>query len=105
MRYTRITVNPNQVGGVPCLRGLGIPVATVVDMVADGMSFDEILRQPLTLCAHTSDIPATSGFIRIDPEVQGETARFARADEPVELVAADSWNFRSERGRARIEAL
>jgi len=43
-RYTRITVSPNQMGGVPCLRGLRIPVATVVDMVADGMSFDEILQ-------------------------------------------------------------
>jgi uncharacterized protein (DUF433 family) len=44
MRYTRITVNPNQMGGAPCLRALRIPVATVVDMVADGMSFDEILK-------------------------------------------------------------
>jgi uncharacterized protein (DUF433 family) len=44
MRYTRITVDPNQMCGVPCLRGLRIPVATVVDMVADGMSFDEILK-------------------------------------------------------------
>jgi uncharacterized protein (DUF433 family) len=44
MKYTRITVNPNQMGGVPCLRGLRIPVAAVVDMVADGMSFDEILK-------------------------------------------------------------
>jgi len=30
-------------GGVPCIRGLRIPVATVVGMVADGMSMDEIL--------------------------------------------------------------
>ena len=44
MRYTRITVNPDQMGGVPCLRGLRIPVAAVVDMIADGMSFDEILQ-------------------------------------------------------------
>jgi uncharacterized protein (DUF433 family) len=44
MRCIRITVNPNQMGGVPCLRGLRIPVATVVDMVADGMSFNEILQ-------------------------------------------------------------
>jgi uncharacterized protein (DUF433 family) len=44
MRFIRITVNPNQMGGVPCLRGLRIPVATVVDMVADGMSFNEILQ-------------------------------------------------------------
>jgi uncharacterized protein (DUF433 family) len=44
MRLTRITVNPQQMGGVPCIRGLRIPVATVVGMVADGMSHDEILR-------------------------------------------------------------
>jgi uncharacterized protein (DUF433 family) len=43
VRFQRITVNPDQMGGVPCLRGLRIPVATVVGMVADGMSRDEIL--------------------------------------------------------------
>ena len=31
-------------GGIPCLRGLRIPVATVVDMIAEGMSPDEILN-------------------------------------------------------------
>jgi uncharacterized protein (DUF433 family) len=30
-------------GGVPCIRHLRIPVATVVSMVADGMSISEIL--------------------------------------------------------------
>lgn len=44
MRFTRITANPNQMGGVPCLRGLRIPVATVVAMVAEGMSEKEILE-------------------------------------------------------------
>lgn len=44
MAFNRITVNPHQMGGVPCLRGLRIPVATVVSMVADGMSRDEILK-------------------------------------------------------------
>jgi uncharacterized protein (DUF433 family) len=44
MRFERITVNPQQMGGVPCIRGLRIPVATVVDMVADRMSEDEILE-------------------------------------------------------------
>ena len=43
MRFTRITVNPRQMGGVPCIRGLRIPVATVVAMVADGMAETEIL--------------------------------------------------------------
>ena len=44
MRFTRITVNPNQMGGVPCIRGLRIPVATVVGMVAENMAEEEILR-------------------------------------------------------------
>ncbi len=43
MKYTRITVNPRQMGGVPCIRGLRIPVATIVGMVADGMTEEEIL--------------------------------------------------------------
>jgi uncharacterized protein (DUF433 family) len=41
MKFTRITVNPRQMGGMPCIRGLRIPVATVVAMVADGMSTAE----------------------------------------------------------------
>ena len=44
MRFTRITVNPRQMGGVPCVRGLRIPVATVVGMVADGMDQAQILK-------------------------------------------------------------
>jgi uncharacterized protein (DUF433 family) len=44
MKYTRITVNPRQMGGVPCIRGLRIPVATVLGMVADGMTEEEIPR-------------------------------------------------------------
>jgi uncharacterized protein (DUF433 family) len=43
MTFRRITVDPGQMGGAPCIRGLRIPVATVVAMVADGMSIDEIL--------------------------------------------------------------
>jgi uncharacterized protein (DUF433 family) len=44
MEFDRITVDPQQMGGVPCLRRLRIPVATVVGMIADGMSEDDILR-------------------------------------------------------------
>jgi len=43
MTYQRITVNPQQMGGAPCVRGLRIPVATVVAMIADGLSRQEIL--------------------------------------------------------------
>jgi uncharacterized protein (DUF433 family) len=43
MSFSRITVKLDQMAGVPCIRGLRIPVATVVGMVADGMSPSEIL--------------------------------------------------------------
>jgi uncharacterized protein (DUF433 family) len=43
MKFARITVDPNQMGGVPCIRGLRIPVATIVGMIADGMSEADIL--------------------------------------------------------------
>jgi len=45
MKFVRITVNPSQMGGVPCIRGLRIPVATVIEMVADGMSTQDILAE------------------------------------------------------------
>jgi uncharacterized protein (DUF433 family) len=41
--FERITTDPAQMGGQPCIRGLRIPVATVVAAVADGMSVDEIV--------------------------------------------------------------
>jgi len=43
MKFDRITVDPRQMGGVPCVRGLRIPVATVVGMVADHMTDREIV--------------------------------------------------------------
>ena len=43
MPFTRITLDVALMAGVPTLRGLRIPVATVVAMVADGMSTEEIL--------------------------------------------------------------
>jgi uncharacterized protein (DUF433 family) len=43
LKFTRITVDPMQMGGAPCIRGLRIPVATVVSMMADGMTQAEIL--------------------------------------------------------------
>ncbi len=43
MAFERITVNPRQMGGVPCIRGLRIPVASVLKMLAAGMTADEIL--------------------------------------------------------------
>ncbi|MBC7809913.1 MAG: DUF433 domain-containing protein [Burkholderiales bacterium] len=44
MEFARITIDSERMGGVPCIRGLRIPVAAVVDMVAAGMNEAEILH-------------------------------------------------------------
>jgi uncharacterized protein (DUF433 family) len=41
--FERISIDPEIMGGLPCIRGHRMPVATVVAMVADGMSVAEIL--------------------------------------------------------------
>ncbi len=43
MRFERITVDPDRMGGLPCIRGLRIPAATVVGMVAEGLTVEQIL--------------------------------------------------------------
>ena len=44
MPFDRITFDPNKMGGQVCVRGLRLPVATVVRCVASGMSTPEILQ-------------------------------------------------------------
>ncbi|HEV2781960.1 MAG TPA: DUF433 domain-containing protein [Actinophytocola sp.] len=61
MTFDRITTDPDVMGGVPCIRGMRIPVATVVAMVADGMTTDEII----------SDLPD------LTPEDVAEALRYA----------------------------
>jgi uncharacterized protein (DUF433 family) len=41
--FDRVTIEPDKMAGQPCIRGLRIPVATVVAMVADGMTVPEII--------------------------------------------------------------
>jgi len=42
--FDRITAEQDRMGGVPCIRGLRIPVATILGMIADGMSSAEVLE-------------------------------------------------------------
>ena len=75
MAFTRITVDPALMAGVPTIRGVRIPVATVVLMVADGMTVDEILR----------DLPD------LEPEDVAEALRYAAAavrDRDLPLLTA-----------------
>lgn len=39
----RITANARQCGGRPCIRGMRIRVADIMEMLAEGVSADEIL--------------------------------------------------------------
>lgn len=43
--FERITVDPEQMGGVPCVRHLRIPVATVLRLLAGGVSESEIVAE------------------------------------------------------------
>ena len=45
MGFERITIDPAQMGGQPCIRELRMPVATVVAMVADGMTAEQIVAE------------------------------------------------------------
>ena len=60
MEFARITTDPARMGGVPCIRNLRIPVATVVEMIADGMTPAEILKTYPDLEA--ADIPEALRF-------------------------------------------
>jgi len=40
----RITVDPNQCGGRPCIRGMRVRVTDILAMLSEGVSHEEILR-------------------------------------------------------------
>lgn len=65
----RITFNPNQCGGRPCIRGMRIRVTDVLDLLASGLSFDQILDEMPDL--EREDIVASIRFAtrRIDHAV------------------------------------
>lgn len=43
--FKRITFNPNVMGGQACIRGMRIPVSLVVNLVANEMTIDEIIKE------------------------------------------------------------
>lgn len=43
MRHERITIESEKMGGLPCIRGLRIPVTTVVGLLAAGETHEQIL--------------------------------------------------------------
>lgn len=41
---SRITFDPEIMGGKPCIRGMRVTVCTIVGLIASGRSFEEILK-------------------------------------------------------------
>lgn len=77
MAFARITVDAEKMGGVPSIRGLRLPVATVVEMVADGMSEREIL----------------DAYPDLEPEDIQDALRYAAVaarEREIPLLAADA---------------
>ena len=69
----RITVNPEQCGGRPCIRGMRIRVVDVLGLLAAGLSFGEVLAELPDL--EMADLQAVLKYVTL------------RVDHPV-LVAA-----------------
>lgn len=63
MAFERISIDHRVMAGAPCIRGTRIPVATVVGMVAEGMSAEEIVND----------------FPQLTPEDVVEALRYAAA--------------------------
>lgn len=62
----RLAVDPEQCGGRPCIRGMRIRVTDVLDLLASGLTSDQVLRELPDL--ELEDIQACSRFAsrRID---------------------------------------
>lgn len=43
--YPRINIDPNKMGGIPCIRDLRMPVATLIAMLAEGIQKEEIVKE------------------------------------------------------------
>ncbi len=60
MSESRVVADHRIMGGVPCIRGTRIPVATIVGLVAQGRSVDEIVADYSQLSA--ADVRAALEF-------------------------------------------
>jgi len=109
--FPRITIRSDQMGGVPCIRGMRMPVATVVRMVANGMTTAEILRdfptleaadipEALQYAAELAARPATPGSARA-LTLMDNAQRNANLDEDeaMNLAVGETRAYRAERAK------
>jgi uncharacterized protein (DUF433 family) len=65
-RYPRITLDPAKCFGKPCVRGLRMPVSSILSHMSSGMSIDDILREWPELEAE--DIYQALGYASLSTE-------------------------------------
>ena len=65
----RITTNPGQCGGRPCIRGMRIRVIDVLDLLAAGLSREEVLEELPDLEAEDVDAALCYASSRLDHPV------------------------------------
>jgi uncharacterized protein (DUF433 family) len=65
----RITTNPGQCGGRPCIRGMRIRVIDVLDLLAAGLSREEVLEELPDLEAEDVDAALRYASSRLDHPV------------------------------------
>ena len=59
--FDRITLDPDVMGGKPCIRGIRITVGTILGLLASGHTDDEILKAYPYL--EREDIRAALGYV------------------------------------------
>jgi uncharacterized protein (DUF433 family) len=65
----RITVNPDQCGGRPCIRGMRIRVIDVLDLLADGLNRGQILKEMPDLVSEDVEAAVRYASSRLDHPV------------------------------------
>src|ERR1035438_9856551 len=108
-KFERITVDPAQMGGVPCVRHLRIPVATVLRMLAGGLTEAEILSEYPDLqaddireCLRFAAASAMERELPLPPLTLAGTARGLRMKEVAWFLRAqDQFNSSTAQDAAR----
>ena len=84
----RITVNPDQCGGRPCIRGLRIRVVDILDLLASGLTQKDVLAEFPDL--EEEDIVAALKYAR----VKNDHPVFALINHPADELDEDIENAR-----------
>ncbi|MGH7963740.1 MAG: DUF433 domain-containing protein [Candidatus Binatia bacterium] len=65
----RITVNPRQCGGRPCVQGMRIRASDVLELLADGMAPEQVLDEHPDLELEDIQTCLRSASLRVSPPI------------------------------------